>query len=70
VEEDTVRQWETVIVGAPQTVRAYVERYAADSTCNHLVGSFQWGDLTHAEASRSLDLFATEEMAHFVESPV
>jgi hypothetical protein len=65
-----VRQWERLIVGSPQTVREYVERYVADSTCNYLVGSFQWGDLTHAEASRSLDLFATEVMPHFVESPV
>jgi hypothetical protein len=41
-----------------------------DSTCNYLVGSCQWGDLTPAEASRSLDLCATEVMPHCVESPV
>lgn len=67
---DTVRQWERLIVGSPQTVREYVERYVADSTCNYIVGSFQWGDLTHAEASRSLALFATEVMPHFVDAPV
>jgi alkanesulfonate monooxygenase SsuD/methylene tetrahydromethanopterin reductase-like flavin-dependent oxidoreductase (luciferase family) len=67
---DTVRQWDRLIVGSPQTVREYIERYVADSTCSYLVGSFQWGDLTHAEASHSLDLFATEVMPHFVDSPV
>jgi alkanesulfonate monooxygenase SsuD/methylene tetrahydromethanopterin reductase-like flavin-dependent oxidoreductase (luciferase family) len=67
---DTVRQWERLIVGSPRTVREYVERYVAESTCNYLVGSFQWGDLTHAEASRSLALFATEVMPHFVDAPV
>jgi len=67
---DMVRQWERLIVGSPQTVREYVEHYVAESTCNYLVGSFQWGDLTHAEASRSLALFATEVMPHFVDAPV
>jgi alkanesulfonate monooxygenase SsuD/methylene tetrahydromethanopterin reductase-like flavin-dependent oxidoreductase (luciferase family) len=67
---DTVRQWERLVVGSPQTVREYVERYVADSTCNYLVGSFQWGDLTHDEASRSLELFVREVMPHFVDSPV
>jgi hypothetical protein len=65
-----VQQWERFIVGSPQTVRQYVERYVTESTCNYLVGSFQWGDLTHAEESRSLALFAAEVMPHFVDSPL
>lgn len=59
---DTARQWERVVVGSPQTVKEHVERYVADSACNYLVASFQWGDLTHQEASRSLGLFAAEVM--------
>jgi alkanesulfonate monooxygenase SsuD/methylene tetrahydromethanopterin reductase-like flavin-dependent oxidoreductase (luciferase family) len=67
---NTVQQWERLIVGSPQTVRQYVERYVTESTCNYLEGSFQWGDLTHAEASRSPALFAAEVMPHFVDSPL
>ena len=29
---------------------------------NYLVGSFQWGNITHAQAMRSLELFGTEVM--------
>jgi alkanesulfonate monooxygenase SsuD/methylene tetrahydromethanopterin reductase-like flavin-dependent oxidoreductase (luciferase family) len=53
---------EGVIAGSPRTVREYAERWAEASGCNYWVGSFQWGDLTHAEASRSLALFADEVM--------
>ena len=67
---ETVQGRERLIVGSPRTVREYVERYAADSRCNYFVGSFQWGDLTHEEASRSMELFATEVMPKFVEAPV
>jgi alkanesulfonate monooxygenase SsuD/methylene tetrahydromethanopterin reductase-like flavin-dependent oxidoreductase (luciferase family) len=53
---------EALIVGSPRTVREYVERYCAESGANYFVGSFQWGDLTHEEASRSLGYFASEVM--------
>jgi alkanesulfonate monooxygenase SsuD/methylene tetrahydromethanopterin reductase-like flavin-dependent oxidoreductase (luciferase family) len=53
---------EQVLVGSPSTVREYVERYAAESGCNYMVTSVQWGDLTHDEASYSLGLFASEVM--------
>jgi len=53
---------EAAIVGSPETVRAYVTRYAAETGSNYFVASFQWGDLTHAEALRSLRLFALEIM--------
>ncbi len=58
---------EGVLVGSPQTVREYVERYVAESGCNYFVASVQWGDLTHEEASRSLELFAAEVMPGFAE---
>lgn len=53
---------EACVAGSPKTVRAYVDRYAEESTANYFVCAFQWGDLTHAEALRSLQLFATEVM--------
>jgi hypothetical protein len=53
---------EAAVIGSPRTVREYVERWAEQSGCNYWVSSFQWGDLTHEEASRSLGLFAEEVM--------
>jgi hypothetical protein len=32
---------------------------------HYFVCSFQWGDLTHAHAMRSLELFATEVMPRY-----
>jgi alkanesulfonate monooxygenase SsuD/methylene tetrahydromethanopterin reductase-like flavin-dependent oxidoreductase (luciferase family) len=66
---DTACQWERVVVGSPQRVKEFVLRYASDSTCNYLVASFQWGDITHQEASRSMELFTSEVMPHFSGAP-
>ena len=49
---------ETALVGTPETVAAFLNRYATDSGLGYFVGSFQWGDITHSEALRSLTLFA------------
>ena len=59
---ETARAGEQILVGSPATVRDYVERYASESDCNYLVTSFQWGDVTHEEASRSLRLFISDVM--------
>lgn len=53
---------EALVCGSPATVRKYVERYCADSGANYFVGSFQWGDLTHEEASSSLRHFTETVM--------
>ena len=53
---------EQLIVGSPATVKEFVERYTAQSNCNYLVSSVQWGDLSHDEASYSLGLFMSEVM--------
>lgn len=58
---DLARKVEAAVVGSPAMVRSYVERYA-ETGSNYFVASFQWGDLTHAEALRSLELFAREVM--------
>jgi alkanesulfonate monooxygenase SsuD/methylene tetrahydromethanopterin reductase-like flavin-dependent oxidoreductase (luciferase family) len=55
---DLARHVEACVAGSPETVKAYVQRYAAESGSNYFVGSFQWGDVTHEEALRSLRLFA------------
>ena len=64
---DEALSGERVLIGSPSTIREYVERYVSDSTCNYLVTAFQWGDLTHQEASYSMELFASEVMPLFAE---
>ncbi len=59
---DLAMKVEAAVAGSPATVGDYVERYASDSAMNYFVASFQWGDLTHEEALRSLRLFGTEVM--------
>jgi alkanesulfonate monooxygenase SsuD/methylene tetrahydromethanopterin reductase-like flavin-dependent oxidoreductase (luciferase family) len=51
-----------VLAGSASTVRDRLRRFAdaVGPRHNYLVGAFQWGDLTTEEATRSLDLFATE----------
>lgn len=56
-----------LLAGSPATVRDYVARIDADTGANYFVGAFQFGDLTHAESSRSLELFASEVMPAFME---
>jgi alkanesulfonate monooxygenase SsuD/methylene tetrahydromethanopterin reductase-like flavin-dependent oxidoreductase (luciferase family) len=63
---DTATNNEQVLVGTAQTIKEYVTRYVEESGCNYFVGSFQWGDITHEEASRSLNLFTSEVMPDFV----
>jgi len=53
---------EALVCGSPATVRKYVERYVAEAGANYFVGSFQWGDLTHEEASASLRYFTEQVM--------
>ncbi len=57
---------EALLCGSPATVRRYVERYCADSGANYFVGSFQWGDLTHEEASKSMRHFTQTVMPGLV----
>ena len=55
---DLARRFEVCVAGSPSTLREYVARWEAESTANYFVGAFQWGDLDHEEAQRSLELFA------------
>lgn len=36
-----------------------------ETGANYFVCSFQWGDLTHAQAMRSIELFTAEVMPHY-----
>jgi alkanesulfonate monooxygenase SsuD/methylene tetrahydromethanopterin reductase-like flavin-dependent oxidoreductase (luciferase family) len=55
----------TLIAGTPQTVRARIEQELDQSGANYVIVRFAYGDLTHEESMRSLELFANEVMPHF-----
>jgi alkanesulfonate monooxygenase SsuD/methylene tetrahydromethanopterin reductase-like flavin-dependent oxidoreductase (luciferase family) len=52
----------SLLFGSPTTVRDRLLAYLDEvgPAHNYLVSAIQWGDLTHAEAMHSLDLYATE----------
>ncbi|WP_119421378.1 LLM class flavin-dependent oxidoreductase [Desertibaculum subflavum] len=62
---DRARANQVAIVGSPQTVKAEIERFAAESGCDYLALSFVWGDLSDEIGRRSLDLFGREVMPGF-----
>jgi alkanesulfonate monooxygenase SsuD/methylene tetrahydromethanopterin reductase-like flavin-dependent oxidoreductase (luciferase family) len=54
-----------VIAASPASMRAYLDEYV-ETGANYFICSFQWGDLTHEQAMRSIDLFAAEVMPYYV----
>jgi len=56
---------DTIITGTPATVRAAIEEQLAVSGANYFVPRFAYGDLTHDESIRSLELFTSAVMPHF-----
>jgi alkanesulfonate monooxygenase SsuD/methylene tetrahydromethanopterin reductase-like flavin-dependent oxidoreductase (luciferase family) len=63
--EATHRNTETLIAGTPTTVREKIEQQVEESGANYFVARFAYGDLTHEESVRSLELFTREVMPHF-----
>ena len=63
---EVVRQWRVIVAGTPDTAREFLDQYTTETNCNYFVSSFQWGNLSHEEASRSMELFINEVMPHFV----
>jgi alkanesulfonate monooxygenase SsuD/methylene tetrahydromethanopterin reductase-like flavin-dependent oxidoreductase (luciferase family) len=58
---DPTRLGGVALAGSPRAVQEYMEEYLATGA-NYFVCSFQWGDLTHEQAMRSIELFAAEVM--------
>ena len=54
-----------VVAGSPDSVRGYMDEYL-ETGANYFVAAFQWGHLSHEETMRSLDLFVSEVMPHYV----
>jgi alkanesulfonate monooxygenase SsuD/methylene tetrahydromethanopterin reductase-like flavin-dependent oxidoreductase (luciferase family) len=52
------------VVGTPETVVTYFEEYMKTGA-NYMVLSFQWGNLTHVQAMRSIRLFREHLMPRF-----
>jgi alkanesulfonate monooxygenase SsuD/methylene tetrahydromethanopterin reductase-like flavin-dependent oxidoreductase (luciferase family) len=67
---ETAEEWGVSLIGSPETViakaRMMIERVKPDS----LVGMFSYGGLTHAQITRSLELFATRVMPALTTMPV
>jgi alkanesulfonate monooxygenase SsuD/methylene tetrahydromethanopterin reductase-like flavin-dependent oxidoreductase (luciferase family) len=59
---EVVREEGAFVVGSPSSVRDQLGDLLQRVRCNYLVLPFAWGDLTAAEARRSLDLFASKVM--------
>jgi alkanesulfonate monooxygenase SsuD/methylene tetrahydromethanopterin reductase-like flavin-dependent oxidoreductase (luciferase family) len=53
-----------VMAGSPDSIRVFMDEYAATGA-NYMVCSFQWGNLSHKQAMRSVELWATEIMPHY-----
>ena len=49
-----------LVVGSPDTVRDYFREYAKEGNVDYLVVGLPFGDMTHDEAMRSLQLFIGE----------
>jgi alkanesulfonate monooxygenase SsuD/methylene tetrahydromethanopterin reductase-like flavin-dependent oxidoreductase (luciferase family) len=52
------------VVGTADTVRAYFDEYMTTGA-NYMVLSFQWGNLNHAQAMRSIKLFREHLMPRY-----
>jgi alkanesulfonate monooxygenase SsuD/methylene tetrahydromethanopterin reductase-like flavin-dependent oxidoreductase (luciferase family) len=59
---DKAFELERCVAGSPDTVAAHIEQYTVQAGVNYCVVSVQWGNITHAQAMRSLELFGTEVM--------
>ena len=62
--DEQIRE-ETFVVGSPQTVADKIARTVEDCGINYFNGLFTFGDLTHQEVMRSVELFAGEVMPSF-----
>jgi alkanesulfonate monooxygenase SsuD/methylene tetrahydromethanopterin reductase-like flavin-dependent oxidoreductase (luciferase family) len=55
----------TLMLGTPTSLRERIEREIEQTGANYYVPRFAYGNLTHEESVRSLELFTNEVMPHF-----
>jgi alkanesulfonate monooxygenase SsuD/methylene tetrahydromethanopterin reductase-like flavin-dependent oxidoreductase (luciferase family) len=63
--EQLRRVGSTAIAGTPATVKARIEQDCEESGASYIALRFAYGNLTHEESVRSLDLFTREVMPRF-----
>jgi alkanesulfonate monooxygenase SsuD/methylene tetrahydromethanopterin reductase-like flavin-dependent oxidoreductase (luciferase family) len=61
-EFDAIAEDGRAFAGTPETVAEYVQKQMGESGANYFVGQFAFGDLTHEETLRSIELFSDEVM--------
>ena len=59
---DAIRHGGRGIAGSPATVAAELRKQLVEAGANYCVGQFAFGDMTLAEVTRTIDLFAREVM--------
>jgi alkanesulfonate monooxygenase SsuD/methylene tetrahydromethanopterin reductase-like flavin-dependent oxidoreductase (luciferase family) len=64
-DEVLKRNGRVLLFGTADTVRRRVAEELDISGATYFIARFAYGELSHAESARSLDLFATEVMPHF-----
>ena len=62
---DPTRLGGVALAGSPDAVKRYMEEYEATGA-NYFVCSFQWGDLSHEVAMRSIELFRNEVLPNYL----
>ena len=63
-EEILRRDAGRIITGSPRTVREEIERQISETGANYFITRFAYGNLTHEQSARSLELFVSEVMPH------
>ena len=65
---DPTRLGGVALAGSPESVQRYMEEYL-ETVANYFMCSFQWGDLDHEAAMRSIELFSNEIMTRHAKIP-
>ncbi len=61
---DDLLAQEIIIAGSPETVGEQVQRAVDETGINYFCSIFSWGDLSHQQVMRSMELFVQEVMPH------
>ena len=66
---ERAKEIEAVVVGSPERIRAHVDELVADGRIDYVLGAFSFGDISHDEAVRSIELFAEHVVAPLGTAP-
>ncbi len=59
---ERLRDWQTSLIGSPQTVATHARALIQAANPDSLVGMFGFGGLSHQQVTRSIELFGTRVM--------